>query len=75
MLHLVLVLFAAVLGGCTAPADHPALKDAALPPLIQAHRFVYRGTALGGYLLSPDGEKLAWIGPFLMRSSLFVRGW
>ncbi|MGZ5169409.1 MAG: S9 family peptidase [Burkholderiales bacterium] len=72
-MHYALVCVAAVLGGCTAPADHPALKDAALPPLIQAHRFVYRGTALNGYLLSPDGEKLAWIGPFLMRSSLFVR--
>jgi dipeptidyl aminopeptidase/acylaminoacyl peptidase len=63
----------ACLAGCTAPADHPALKDAALPPLIQAHRFAYRGDASGGYRLSPDGSKLAWIGPWLMRSTLFVR--
>ena len=69
----VLACLAASLAGCTVPADHPALKDAELPPLIPAHRFAYRGTELGSYQLSPDGEKLAWIGPFLMRSRLFVR--
>src|SRR3990170_3114770 len=63
----------ASLAGCTAPADHPALKDAALPPLIQAHRFAYHGDVPGGYQLSPDGSKLAWIGPSLIRSALFVR--
>ena len=61
------------LPACTAPADDPALKDATLPPLIQAHRFAYRGTTYGSYQLSPDGEKLAWMGPFFMRSRLFVR--
>ncbi len=59
--------------GCIVSADHPALKDAALPALIQAHRFAYHGTVNGGYQLSPDGLKLAWIGPSLMRSALFVR--
>lgn len=63
----------ASLAGCTAPADHPSLKDAALPPLIQAHRFAYHGDIPGGYQLSPDGSKLAWIGPSLMRNALFVR--
>ena len=62
-----------VLTGCTARADHPALEKAELPPLIQAHRFAYRGAAVGGYQLSPDGRKLAWVGPFWMRSRLFVR--
>lgn len=61
------------LSGCTAPADHPALANAALPPLIQAHRLAYRGTMPGSYQISPDGRKLAWIGPSLGRSALFVR--
>lgn len=63
----------AFIAGCTVQADHPALKDAALPALIQAHRFAYQGTVNGGFQLSPDGLKLAWIGPSLMRSALFVR--
>ena len=63
----------ASLAGCTAPADHPALQNAALPPLVQAHRFAYHGNVDGGYQLSPDGQKLAWIGPHFMRSTLFVR--
>ena len=63
----------ASVAGCTAPADHPALKGAEWPALIQAHRFAYRGDVTAGYQLSPDGRKLAWIGPSMMRSTLFVR--
>jgi len=58
---------------CTASADHPALEDSRLPALIQAHRFAYHGDVQRGYQLSPDGSKLAWIGPFFKRSRLFVR--
>jgi dipeptidyl aminopeptidase/acylaminoacyl peptidase len=61
------------LGACTAPADHPALEGARLPPLIQAHRFAYQGEVSSAYQLSPDGSKLAWIGPYFKRSRLFVR--
>jgi dipeptidyl aminopeptidase/acylaminoacyl peptidase len=67
------VALAAVLCGCTVPADHPSLDKAALPPLIAAHRFAYQGNVLRSYQLSPDGGKLAWIGPYYMRSRLFVR--
>ena len=63
----------AALAGCTDPADHPALKDAALPPLIQAHQFAYNPAAQSGFQLSPDGRKLAWVGPSFLRSALFVR--
>src|SRR5689334_13524513 len=63
----------AVLCACTVPADHPALDKADLPQLIPAHRFAYQGNVLRSYQLSPDGSKLAWIGPFYMRSRLFVR--
>ena len=62
-----------LLAGCTVPAEHAALKAGKLPALVQAHRFAYQGDLPGGYQLSPDGRKLAWTGPFLMRSSLHVR--
>jgi dipeptidyl aminopeptidase/acylaminoacyl peptidase len=63
----------ALLAGCTLEAEHPALKDARLPPLIKSHQLAYRGTAEGGYQLSPDGRKLAWFGPSFGRSTLHVR--
>ncbi len=66
------ILFAA-LAACTAPADHPSLKNVPLPPLIQAHNFAYHREVQSGYQLSPDGRKLAWIGPSYLRSALFVR--
>ena len=69
----VMLALLAALAGCTVPADHPALKDAALPPLIQAHRFVYQPDVQGGFQLSPDGRKLAWSGPSYLRRALFVR--
>ena len=67
-----LVLLAA-LAGCTAPADHPALKSAQLPPLVRAHSYAYRPDVQRGYQLSPNGRKLAWIGPSYLRSVLYVR--
>ncbi|HET7158465.1 MAG TPA: prolyl oligopeptidase family serine peptidase, partial [Burkholderiales bacterium] len=63
----------ASLAACTAPADHPSLKNADLPPLIPAHRFAYQGEVPRGYQLSPDGARLAWMGPYFMLSRLFVR--
>src|SRR5262245_6081392 len=62
-----------LLAGCTAEAEHPALKDARLPPLILSHQLAYRGTSHGSYQLSPDGRKLAWFGPSFGRSVLHVR--
>ncbi len=67
------LILAALVAGCELPADHPALNSAALPPLIQAHRFASPGMTQGGYLLSPDGRKLAWLGPSFARTALFVR--
>src|SRR5688572_6213044 len=63
----------AVLAGCEAPAEHPALQAAAWPPLLQAHLFAHPGAVQGGYQLSPDGRKLAWIGSSFARATLFVR--
>ena len=67
------VTLVTILCGCTVPADHPSLEKATLPPLIAAHRFAYQGNVLRSYQLSPEGSKLAWIGPYYMRSRLFVR--
>jgi dipeptidyl aminopeptidase/acylaminoacyl peptidase len=68
-----LICLCAVVAACSAPAEHPALRDAELAPLIPTHRFAYQGDVVRGYQLSPDGRRLAWIGPFLMRSRLYVR--
>ena len=62
-----------LIAGCTVEAEHAALQQGSLPPLIQAHRFAYHGGATGGYQLSPDGRKLAWTGPHFGRSALHVR--
>ena len=62
----------ATLAGCTKEPEHASLKHAQLPPLIQAHRFAYQGDVRGSYQLSPDGRKLAWIGPSHGRSVLHV---
>ena len=70
---LFLVAACAILAACSEPARHPALVGAQLPELIPAHRFAYRGTLTGGYSLSPDGNKIAWVGPSFMRATLFVR--
>ncbi len=70
------ILFAtllALLAGCDVAPEHPALKQAQLPPLIPAHRFAYRAGVPGAYQLSPDGRKLAWFGGSFGRSALHVR--
>jgi hypothetical protein len=69
-LALIPLLFIA---GCTVEPEHAALQQGSLPPLIQAHRFAYHGNLSSGYQLSPDGRKLAWIGPSYARSMLHVR--
>lgn len=71
--NLVTLCLFSTLAGCTVPEEHPSLLESALPPMIPAHRFAYQGDLPGAYQLSPDGQKLAWIGPYLLRSALFVR--
>src|SRR5262245_43919329 len=67
------ILQAVLLAGCTAPADHAALRDAGLPAPIPAHRFASPWGVDSDYLLSPDGRKLSWIGRLWGRSAVFVR--
>jgi hypothetical protein len=66
-------VLAVLLAGCTVEAEHPALKDAKLPPLIQAHQLAYRGN-LGGRLPAlARWTPARWFGPSFGRSMLHVR--
>ena len=67
------ILPAVLVAACTVPADHTALRDADLPAPIPAHRFASPWDADSGYLLSPDGHKLSWIGRSWGRAAVFVR--
>ena len=52
------------LGACSTAPTHPALVSAQhagkLPPLLPVRRFVADIDFAGGYLLSPDGNRLLW---------------
>jgi WD40-like Beta Propeller Repeat len=50
------------LSGCAIAPTHPSLASAALPPLIPVRDFVADRESTGGYSVSPDGKKLAWVG-------------
>jgi dipeptidyl aminopeptidase/acylaminoacyl peptidase len=63
----------AMLGGCATAPSHPGLADAKLPPLIPVRDFVADRQATGGYSVSPDGKKLAWVGASGVRSALWVK--
>ncbi len=52
------------MGACSTAPTHPALASAQqggqLPPLLPVRRFVANIEAMGGYQLSPNGERLLW---------------
>ena len=59
------VLALAILSACTTAPTHPELaaaqQSAQLPPLLPIRRFVANVDFAGGYVLSPDGQRLAWV--------------
>lgn len=57
---LYLMSLLAALAGCSTPATHPALRDAALPRLLPAQAFAVPEPAAPG--LSPDGRRLYRVG-------------
>lgn len=61
------------MGGCATAPSHPALQGAALPALIPVRDFVADRQATGGYAVSPDGKKLAWMGTSGVRSAVWVK--
>src|SRR5262245_35246262 len=68
-----IALLGAALAGCERPAEHPALTGFARPPPVPAYEFVYNRHSSGGFLFSPDGTRLAWMGPSGWRKALHVR--
>lgn len=63
----------AALGGCAIAPTHPSLKTAALPELIAVRDLVADRESTGGYSVSPDGKKLAWLGTDGVSSALWVK--
>ena len=72
-LLLLFVLIAPCLAGCTIPASHPALEKATLPALLPVRDFVASVNYNGGYQVSPDGRKLAWIAVKRFGPAIFVK--
>ena len=58
---IIAALLVLVLIGCATPAKHPALTDASLSDLIPRKDFFVFPESSHSYIVSPDGEKLAWI--------------
>jgi dienelactone hydrolase len=62
-----------LVGGCATAPSHPGLADAKLPALIPVRDFVADRQSTGGYSVSPDGKKLAWVGTSGVRPALWVK--
>ncbi|HEX8963208.1 MAG TPA: S9 family peptidase [Rhodocyclaceae bacterium] len=63
-----------VLTGCAEhPARHPALATSALPELLPVRAFFANTDFQGGYQISPDGRKLAWMAVSGLRPAIFVQ--
>ncbi len=62
-----------LVGGCATAPSHPGLADAKLPALIPVRDFVADRQATGGYSVSPDGKKLAWMGASGVRPAVWVK--
>ena len=70
----VVSLFAVInLSGCAIAPTHPSLTSAALPALIPVRDFVADRESTGGYSVSPDGKKLAWMGTSGIAPALWVK--
>ena len=61
------------LSGCAIAPTHPSLASAALPALIPVRDFVADRESTGGYSVSPDGKKLAWMGVDGITAALWVK--
>ncbi len=65
------------LSACSTAPTHRALvnveKSCESPPLVPLRRFVANADDVGGFMLSPDGEKLAWQQTVGLDTGLAVR--
>lgn len=70
-----LVVVTTLVAGCATLPGHPALVQAGenLAPLLPLRDFVARTDRTGGFVLSPDGERLLWSQTVGLDSGLAVR--
>ena len=69
-----LAVFLTPLTGCVEqPVRHQAFIGATLPRLLPVREFVANTDYNGGYKVSPDGKKLAWIGVHRLAPAIFVK--
>ncbi|MEO6291778.1 MAG: hypothetical protein ABIO88_04070, partial [Burkholderiaceae bacterium] len=61
------------LGACAVAPTHPSLKVAALPDLIPVRSFVADTSSTGGFSVSPDGKRLAWLGSDGVSPALWIK--
>ena len=59
--------------GCAHSATHAGLGDQHLPPLVPVHNYVADLDFQTAYQLSPDGNKIAWIGRSGFGPGIFVK--
>lgn len=65
----------ALLGACTTAPTHPALQQSAaqMAPLLPVRQFVANTERIGGFVLSPDGQRLLWSQTVGLDTGLAVR--
>lgn len=71
--RLCILAFVLIATGCVVPAKHPALRQAPLPDIVPHKEFLSSPGATGDYTVSPDGQKIAWLGFERGHWSLFTR--
>jgi dipeptidyl aminopeptidase/acylaminoacyl peptidase len=58
------VLLVCLVAGCSTAPTHPSLiaaqESASLPTLLPVRRFVANVDAIGGFVISPNGQRLLW---------------
>ncbi len=73
----VVLAVSALLAGCASAPRHAALVQAeqagTLPPLLPVRRFVANVDQIGGFVLSPDGQRLLWTQAVGLNSGIAVR--
>ncbi len=57
----IIMIFLLLFISCSIPATHPSLKESSMVEIIPVRKFVANRKGRGGYKVSPDGKKLAWV--------------
>jgi len=70
---LLVIISLTIATGCSVKPSHVNLKNEKLPDIIPVRDFVANIKSTGGYRISPDGHKLAWMGAANLQRALFVK--